>query len=190
MFKNLLLTFVVLLFSACSVNQTNLEKYKQISFNEELNSQINYILYLISKQDLDTLNKKYINLEFGFYEAKIDSTGKIVVENQKNLVEIDNYIGSFEIKNSEVNFYCSPYNDALYGWSEDGVFVSNNLEHYLIDHFQPKDKKSSDFVKKIMENSVEVIITYNMIFYLTKIDGEYFITLIDNVKSDCSTLNI
>lgn len=190
MFKNILLTLLVLFFSACSVSQKSLENSKTIAFNEELNNQINYILYLISKKDLDTLNKKYINLDFGFYEVNVNEDGKIVVENREVLEDIDNYVGSFDIKNKEVNFYCSPYNDALYGWSEDGVFVSNNIEHYLLDYLKINDKKTSDFIKKIMNNSVEVIVTYNIIFYLTKIDDKYFITLIDNVKSDCSSLNI
>ncbi|RBQ28554.1 hypothetical protein [Aliarcobacter vitoriensis] len=189
MFKNLFIILMIALFSGCSLNQKHLKEPEKIQINENLLSHIKYILYLIGKNDLQTLNKSYINSEFGFYEVNIED-GKILITNKQKLEEIDNYVGSFEIKNEDVNFYCSPYNDALYGWNQDGVFISLNTEKYLEDYLNEQNIQRKDFIKEVLENSIEVIITYNTIFYLTKIDDKYYITLIDGVKTDCSNLEL
>jgi len=187
MFKSIFIALIVMFFSACSVKFEHLIKSKTI--NEDLSSNIKSILYLIEKNDLQTLNKKYIHNKFGFYEVDVDDM-QIVVSHKNILEELDDYVGSFDIKTEDVNFYCSPYNDALYGWSQDGVFVSKNIERYLLDYLKETNLKKKKFIKQILKNSVEVIVTYNTIFYLTKIDYRYYITLIDNVKTDCSTLEL
>jgi len=185
MFKNIFIALIVIFFSACSVKFDYLIRPKIM--NETLSNNIKSILYLIEKNDLQTLNKKYIHNKFGFYEVDVDDM-QIIVTHKDVLEELDKYVGSFDIKTEDVNFYCSPYNDALYGWSQDGVFVSTNIERYLLDYLKESNLKKKKFIKQILKNSVEVIVTYNTIFYLTKIDDRYYITLIDNVKTDCSTL--
>ncbi|WP_419678043.1 hypothetical protein ACN2EN_01210 [Aliarcobacter lanthieri] len=190
MLKNIFILLIVILFGGCSINQQYLKEPKKIEINDTLLSHIKYILYLIGKNDLQTLNNLYINHKYGLYEVNVEDR-KIVISNKLVLEDIDDYIGSFDInKNENVNFYCSPYNDALYGWTQDGVFISTNTEQYLSDYISERHLEKQDFIKKILENSVEVIVTYNIIFYLTKIEDKYYITLIDNVKTDCSNLDI
>ena len=36
------------------------------------------------------------------------------------------------------------------------------------------------------QTSYEVTIPYSIIFYLTKIDNQWYITLVDNVTTDCT----
>jgi len=166
-----------------------LTKPKTIKMNKNLSSNIKSILYLIEKNDLQTLNKQYIHGKLGFYEVNVDNM-QIVVKHKNVLEELDNYVSSFDIKNEEVKFNCSPYNDALYGWSKDGIFISTNIERYLFEHLKEPNLKKKKFMKQILKDSIEVIVTYNTIFYLTKIDNKYYITLIDNVKTDCSNLKL
>lgn len=176
-------------FSACSLNQRSLKEAKILEVDENLLSHINYILYLIKNSDLNTINKVYVNNKFGLYEVDVLDS-KIVVEHKDYLDEIDNYVGSFDIKEEDVNFYCSPYNDALYGWDKDGVFISKNIEKYLLDYIDEQNEQKKEFIDMILGNSFEVIVTYNIIFYFTKIDDKFYITLIDKVKTDCSNLEI
>ncbi len=52
------------------------------------------------------------------------------------------------------------------------------------DRFLCEDEK--EFIKKVKNGSYEVVATNNAIFYITKIDKKYYITLIDNLKTNCS----
>jgi hypothetical protein len=47
MIKNIILIFILLLFSSCAVNQNRLELIKKEPIDEELLSHVRYILYLV-----------------------------------------------------------------------------------------------------------------------------------------------
>lgn len=51
------------------------------------------------------------------------------------------------------------------------------------DKFKKEDLERADFIE---QTSYEITIPYNVIFYLIKIENNWYITLIDNVKTDCS----
>ncbi|AXK47977.1 hypothetical protein CRU87_09560 [Aliarcobacter trophiarum LMG 25534] len=186
MLKRIILILLTLLFSSCAVNQKKVEIETKETINEELLSHIRYILYLFNSEDLKTLNDIYINKDFGYFDVSLDElSNKIVVEKRAYLEEIDNFIESFDIENREIFFNCSPYNDAFYGWSENGTFIFEAKSNYLENYQSNNTKELDNFIKKVKNSSFEVIATYNTIFYITKIDKKYYITLIDNYKTDC-----
>jgi hypothetical protein len=187
MIKNIILIFILLLFSSCAVNQNRLEPIKKEPIDEELLSHVRYILYLIQTNDLKNLNEIYINKNYGYFEVNLNEfENKPQIVKKYQIDEIDTYIESFDIQNIEVSFNCSPYNDAFYGWNKDGVFIFEPKTNYLDTFINEKDKNEKEFIKKVKNGSYEVIATNNTIFYITKIDKKYYITLIDNLKTNCS----
>lgn len=186
MIKKLILILLTLFFSSCAVNQKRVDINTKEPIDEELLSHVRYILYLFSVEDLKTLNDIYINRDFGYFELSLDEISNIVlVEKKSKLEELDSFIESFDIENREIFFSCSPYNDAFYGWSENGTFIFEAKDSHLENYKQNSTKELENFIKKVQNSSYEVIVTYNTVFYLTKIDKKYYITLIDNSKTDC-----
>ena len=187
MIKNIILIFILLLFSSCAVNQNLLELIKKESIDEELLSHVRYILYLVQTNDLKNLNEIYINKNYGYFEVNLNELeNKPQIVKKYQIDEIDTYIESFDIQNIEVSFNCSPYNDAFYGWNKDGVFIFEPKTNYLDNFLNDKTKEEKEFTQKVKNISYEVIATNNTIFYITKIDKKYYITLIDNLKTNCS----
>ncbi|MGJ0315454.1 hypothetical protein NG754_02840 [Aliarcobacter cryaerophilus] len=187
MIKNIILIFILLLFSSCAVNQNRLELIKKEPIDEELLSHVRYILYLVQTNDLKNLNEIYINKNYGYFEVNLNELeNKPQIVKKYQIDEIDTYIESFDIQNIEVSFNCSPYNDAFYGWNKDGVFIFEPKTNYLDNFLNDKTKEEKEFIQKVKNISYEVIATNNTIFYITKIDKKYYITLIDNLKTNCS----
>ena len=187
MIKNIILIFILLLFSSCAVNQNRLEPIKKEPIDEELLSHVRYILYLIQTNDLKNLNEIYINKNYGYFEVNLNELeNKPQIVKKYQIDEIDTYIESFDIQNIEVSFNCSPYNDAFYGWNKDGVFIFEPKTNYLDNFLNDKTKEEKEFTQKVKNISYEVIATNNTIFYITKIDKKYYITLIDNLKTNSS----
>ncbi len=178
MIKNIILIFILLLFSSCAVNQNRLEPIKKEPIDEELLSHVRYILYLVQTNDLKNLNEIYINKNYGYFEVNLNELeNKPQIVKKYQIDEIDTYIESFDIQNIEVSFNCSPYNDAFYGWNKDGVFIFEPKTNYLDNFLNDKTKEEKEFTQKDKNISYEVI---------TKIDKKYYITLIDNLKTNCS----
>ena len=187
MIKNIILIFILLLFSSCAVNQNRLELIKKEPIDEELLSHVRYILYLVQTNDLKNLNEIYINKNYGYFEVNLNELeNKPQIVKKYQIDEIDTYIESFDIQNIEVSFNCSPYNDAFYGWNKDGVFIFEPKTNYLDNFLNDKTKEEKEFTQKVKNISYEVVATNNTIFYITKIDKKYYITLIDNFKTNCS----
>ena len=163
--------------------------------SKELLSDISYILFLLKQKDLDNLNSRFINPKIGLYEVyKSDIENKITFKHSYEIDEIVDIIDSFEIKQEIIIFNCSPYNDAFYGWNKDGTFLTTQIKPYLSQIIQEQNKITPNKYKieelaniaLIEKTSYELIVTNNVIFYLTKIDNLWYITLIDKIKTDCS----
>ena len=197
MIKNLLFVLISIFFTACSVNQVNVvsDEPKREEITNKFIDEIGYILFLLKRNDLNSLNAKFINPNYGVYEIyKTDIGNRIFYKHSTSISteQISDLIESFEVKQEEVTFNCSPYNDADYGWSNGGVFLTANIKPYLSNLIvaTPQNQKEKEAELKrislIEKTSYELIITNNIIFYLTKINGNWYITLIDNIKTDCS----
>lgn len=203
--KNIFILILFALFiSACSVNQIEknivVEVKKKVvlereAISDELLSDINHILFLLKQKDLETLNSRFINPHYGLYEVLKDNQNNKFIFNKKlQIDEISDEIDSFEIKKEEVIFNCSPYDDKYYGWNKEGVFISTNIQPYLSNIMKEANllkintysEEEIKIVNNIEKTSYEVVIPYNIVFYITKIDKQWYITLVDKVKTDCT----
>lgn len=197
-FNFLIFMSISLFLTACSVSnsqvQVNQKKiYEKEPVTQNLKNEINEILQLIKQNNLALLNSKYIHPINGYYEVtKFEHRNIFEIKN--NISNIDNQIDSFEIKIEKVTFNCSPLDDSLYGWDKEGVFLNPQTIPYITkimeesnllqaNRFKKEEIEKADFIE---QTSYEVTIPYSLIFYLTKIDNKWYITLIDNVTTDCS----
>lgn len=184
--------------------------YKRPAVSLLLKNRIRDILKAMSTNDLNKLNQEYIHPSFGFYNLyKIDNLYKIegakVFVAQKmiyNIVdeeteEISHIISRVKSKSltlkiieKNVNFDCSPDDDAFYGWNDDGLFLSNKTNFPLLEMMKNLNSyKQSDFQKaeQIQKTSYKVVLTPELSFYLTFIDNNWYITLVDRITTDCSS---
>ena len=190
-------TIIIFLFTACAVDNQQLENGKKIypkePISQKLIDEINQIALLINQNNFSLLNAKYIHPINGFYDiTKIENRN--IFEIKKSISDIDSNIDSFVIRFDKVTFDCSPYDDSLYGWDKYGIFISSQTKPYVskimeeANIIQPNSYKLEDIEKMdfMEQTSYEVTIPYVIIFYITKIDNQWYITLIDNVTTDCS----
>ncbi|WP_128326723.1 hypothetical protein [Arcobacter suis] len=190
--------FLSFFITACSVNnnqlQVNQKKiYEKEPITPQLKNEINQILQLIKQNNLALLNSKYIHPINGYYDVtKFEY--KNIFEIKNSISELNNEIDSFEIKTEKVTFNCSPLDDSLYGWDKEGVFLNSQTTPFITkimeeanilqtNRFKKEEIEKADFIE---QTSYEVIIPYNIIFYITKLENNWYITLIDNVTTDCS----
>lgn len=190
-------TIIIFLFTACAVDNQQLENGKKIypkePISQKLIDEINQIALLINQNNFSLLNAKYIHPINGFYDiTKIENRN--IFEIKKSISDIDSNIDSFVIRFDKVTFDCSPYDDSLYGWDKYGIFISSQTKPYVskimeeANIIQPNSYKLEDIEKMdfMEQTSYEVTIPYVIIFYITKVDNQWYITLIDNVTTDCS----
>ena len=197
-FNLLIFIFLSFFITACSVNnnqlQVNQKKiYEKEPITPQLKNEINQILQLIKQNNLALLNSKYIHPINGYYDVtKFEY--KNIFEIRNSISELNNEIDSFEIKTEKVTFNCSPLDDSLYGWDKEGVFLNSQTTPFITkimeeanilqtNRFKKEEIEKADFIE---QTSYEVIIPYNIIFYITKLENNWYITLIDNVTTDCS----
>lgn len=195
--KNIIfLMLITILFSSCVRNSEQLKidenkakvlKDKEIEdkkYNELIN-RVNNLLPLIQSSNLTLINDSYINKNFGLYEIFVDDENEnITLKYEIKIEEIDDYIASNIILFDEIKFNCDSENDSLYGWEKDGVFLVKNFEN-LSDKLSIAEDR-----KNILKNSYKLIITNNIVLYLSYIENSWYITLIDKVTTDCSIKDI
>lgn len=191
MFRNFIYASVLAFFLVgCSFNQLENDGFEREKVSKEFTDDVGYILYLLKTNDIETLNKFYINPQYGVYTVYMTDFDNIMTFKKEDRIdEINNIVDNFDIQEGIVTFNCSPTNDAYYGWDKDGTFITSNTKPYLSHLMSDKTKYKEDELKRveiIEKTSREVIVTNNIIFYLTKIDGKRYITLIDYVTTDCS----
>lgn len=191
MFRNFIYASVLAFFLAgCSFNQLENDGFEREKVSKEFTDDVGYILYLLKTNDIETLNKFYINPQYGVYTVYMtDFDNVMTFKKEDRIDEINNIVDNFDIQEGIVTFNCSPTNDAYYGWDKDGTFITSNTKPYLSHLMSDKTKYKEDELKRveiIEKTSREVIVTNNIIFYLTNIDGKRYITLIDYVTTDCS----
>ena len=187
-----------LFLTACSVSNTQVQVnqkkiYEKELITQDLKNEVNQIAQLIKQNNLALLSSKYIHPINGYYEVtKFEH--KNIFEIKNNISNIDNLIDSFEIKIEKATFNCSPLDDSLYGWDKEGVFLNSQTTPYItkimeeantlqVNRFKKEEIEKADFIE---QTSYEVIIPYAIIFYITKIDNKWYITLIDNIITDCN----
>ena len=198
-FYNLLISiFFPLFLTSCAVNNSQIIEngkkiYEKEAVTPTLINEINQIALSIKENNLALLNSKYVHPINGFYNVtKLENRNIFEIKN--SFTEVDNSIDSFEIRFDKVTFNCSPYDDSFYGWDKYGIFINaQTIPHVSkimeeANVIQPNSYKVEDIEKVdfMEQTSYEVTIPYIIIFYISKIDNQWYITLVDEVTTDCS----
>lgn len=218
------LTFV--LFTGCTVNTVNqglntkteeikkpiYEKkieYKREPVTEELKLFIKNVMKKFCIQDIENINKNFINPNFGFYNL-FKTNGNQIFTHQKQIFNfeegdteevchlisrVENGVKDFVIIDQDVKFDCSPEDDAYYGWSGDGLYLSDKTKTLLSDmmietnKYEPEKYSTNEINKAnfIEKMAHKVVLTPDIVFYVNKIDGKFYITLFDRITTDCSS---
>ncbi len=200
MFRNtLLLIFLIFTFNS----KAQLTKGQTV--DETLKTVIRDILQLSADANVSEINEKYIHPEFGVYDvfrigvpdtfeqhSAIDfsfPTGQNF-SRYPNLMEITETAIPKEVVTYNAIFDC---NEMV--WDREGLFVTDSISYPRISEILKQavfetSKFSKSFhkqVKHIEENSHRVVFTeLDIVFYLTKIDEKWYLTLFDRVTTDCS----
>ena len=190
------LTLVSILFTACAIDGQYVDGkriYEKEPITQDLINEVNQIALSIKENNLSLINARYIHPINGYYDVtKFEN--KNIFEVKKVITEADSNIDSFEIRFDKVTFNCSPYDDSFYGWDKYGIFISTQTKPYLskimedanlirANSYKTEDIEKVDYIE---QTSYEIIIPYSIIFYLKKIENQWYITLVDNVTTDCS----
>ncbi len=169
----------------------------------EVESVIADILHLASQDDMKAINAKYINKEFGIFDIyRIGAQDEFEVLDALPLKGEDwphmPYGDIFNVEDNRkkmreeyVEFDCGDF-----VFLKSGTFYSKELRYPLISpivtfHTKYDAQTYDDTLLKKIEflesNSIRVVDTSSdFIFYITKIDDRWYITIIDRVTTDCS----
>jgi len=183
--------------------------YKREAVSPELINRVNEVISSIIKNDVQNINKNYIHPKFGFYNIyKVDGITtftqqkeifNIVDEGIEELSHLIKFASEdskgYLLKQGDVKFDCSPNNDEFYGWSQDGLYLSSKVSSQLskimkdANSFEKNRYKENDLAKaKLIEKtSYKVVLTPYLVFYMTKIDGQWYLTLFDRATVNCSS---
>jgi len=84
-----------------------------------------------------------------------------------------------------------------YEFEGSGLYITDSIEYpsltAIIDHEERFEQKSYSNIQKetaklIQENSYRVVFTYSyLVLFITKIDEDWYLTLVDRVTTDCSS---
>ncbi len=183
--------------------------YERPAISKELLNTIHNIIEDMISYNLIDINKKYVSSDFGLYNvSKIEGLRTFTFQKEiYNIVDsstdefshfikrIDKNTNKKDIQVKNVSFDCSPNNDAFYGWNHYGAFISSKTKPYLStlmkkeNSISPNKYGQKDLHKaKVIEKmSYEIVITPEIVFYLSPIKNKWYITLIDRISTDCSS---
>jgi len=187
-----------------TINKMEKVEYKRPAISALLKTRIREILEAMSSNDLTKLNEEYIHPQFGFFNVyKIDGIEvflqqkmiyNIIDEHTEEISHIISRVSpnssKLKIIEKNIKFNCSPNDDAFYGWNAEGLYISNKMNVSLssmmkgLNSYEIKDYEKAVRIEK---SSYRVILTPELTFYLTKIDNNWYISLIDRITSDCSS---
>ncbi|WP_121627650.1 hypothetical protein [Poseidonibacter antarcticus] len=179
-------------------------KYKRPAVSFLLKNRIRGILNAMSNNDIFKLNEEYIHPDFGFFNLYKTDGSKVFLEQKMIYNIIDEHTeelshiisrvnpssAKLKIIKKNIKFNCSPNDDAFYGWDADGLYISNKMDISLSQMMKELNSYNiKDYEKaiRIEKTSYKVVLTPELSFYLTEIDKNWYITLIDRITSDCSS---
>lgn len=193
------LILLLLFLASCAVNNNQMMVNGKKVYNKEpispvLLNEISQILLSIKQNNIALLNSKYIDPINGFYDVTKFENRNIFEVKKSITTEFTNEVDTFDIKIEKATFNCSPFDDSLYGWDKEGVYLDAQTKLYIThimeesnllqaNSFKKEEIERADFIE---QTSYEITIPYNAIFYLTKVENNWYITLIDNITTDCS----
>jgi hypothetical protein len=220
-----LLLLLAIFFTGCNIKTKNLDsniylftkkekekkfyEHKRPEVSQELRDFIKKVVVILSKRDLQTLNTKFINPKVGIYNlSKINGLPSFTHQNMiYNVIESENEEISdlinfipkdainYVIIEQDLKFNCSPNDDAYYGWTGEGLYLSRVTNDYLSKMITALDEKQETkyseeeikIAKFVEDESYKIILTPDIVFYVNKIDKKWYITLFDRITTDCSS---
>ena len=188
-----IISLLLFLHSVC-FGQTKEEKFKSI---------IEQVVSAFAKQDSVKL-AKYVNKEIGVYQ--LDRVGVFNHYNHFKLVSFSDVIYPQVLFNQSKNLKLHPLKYAALPifscdkgtWSKKGLFVdTTKTDHFLSKICKQRNKNVPDsipektvrFFYDLENKSRRVVLNdtkgVELVFYLSYINNKWFLTIIDNVSSDC-----
>lgn len=207
--KVLIAFSIILSLAGCSVNQIQLDtssKYEREDISKELLARIRNVIEVMLSNDIDKLNEEYIHNGFGFYNIYyLDNKKSFLHQNRIYKIinndgnEISDILNQLKyddvdltVTKKDIQYGCDLKNDEFFGWDDDGVFISSNTSDHLTELMKIRNESSwefsnMDFYKAglVANTSYKVIITPDLIFYMTKLEDNWYITLFDRISTQC-----
>ncbi|MDB4292737.1 hypothetical protein N9954_04965 [Maribacter sp.] len=178
---------------------------KVAGIDEALKAVVYDILDLAAEQNIAELDKKYVYEPYGVYDVfRIGVPDTFKSHNSLGFAFPTETYSSVYPNLSEVTSetseqafmrYNAAYDCNEMEWDKNGLFVTDSLSYpKLSELIQQPVFETSEFpesfhlqAKYIEENSYRVVVTeFDIIFYLTHIEGRWYLTLFDRVTTDCS----
>lgn len=170
----------------------------------EVNKVAVHLLHLFQDQHLDSINNRFIHPVYGVYYVYRPGA----IDRYAIFTRIK-YSDDPEMPSPYNALFCIPpayyaeqpewhharYNCDDMTWDRKGLFISDSLDYPSITRIMDFEteyeeikhpKKEYEQAAVVEKNSYRVVLTkYNIIFCLTSIDGQWYITLIDKVTTVC-----
>ena len=164
------------------------------SKSEEKVDEVAYhVIDLITSQQFKKLDKEFVHPDMGVlnyvkYGVVPDCYRSRTLESFKHLPEKNTRF--HVVAGKSVSFDCD-----LEQWVSQGLFITEEFECTIkrtMEHrikfdegdFTEKDLSDAEFLAK---NSFKVVATdIDLVFYLTPMDGRWYLTCIDQTEYDCS----
>lgn len=214
--KVLITVLLTLFITGCSIKDFEIKtkefEYKRPVVSEQLLFAVKDIVNLMSSNNIKSINDKYIHPIKGFYDLhKIDTEESFIKNFRIEKFNIDDSNefydaitrleldkSSLVINQSDIIFDCSPNNDAHYGWNKEGIYLNTDTQKLLsklmlLENDRTQNKELKKYTKDdlhdsylIERTSYKVVITPEIVFYLTKFDNKWYISLVDRITTDCA----
>ena len=175
----------------------------QATKEQEFKAAVQQIVTAFSKQDSATVSK-YINRKIGFYQ--LDRIGVFDHYNHFNTLSFSDTTSPQVLFRQSKNVTLLPLKQASLPtwdcgkevWNKKGLFVdTTKIDHILSKISKDRNKNVPDSIpaKTIeffydLETKSRRIVLYDQngvefVFYLSYLNNKWFLTIIDNVSSDC-----
>ncbi|MEM7374952.1 MAG: hypothetical protein AAF587_40540 [Bacteroidota bacterium] len=173
----------------------------------DLQSSIEDLFQVLQDKDVATFQDQYIHPTYGMYDVYrpgamgvfrlMDSVSFSKEDSYTNLYPklfcIDSADSLGKLEWHDPRYICDV---STWEWEKEGYFVSDkplrpSIPFMMIMRELDGDASYSEEEKRhanwILGCSYRVVFTkYDLSFFLTKIDGRWYVTLLDRITSDCS----
>ncbi len=168
---------------------------------EEVEAVVKEMFSLFRKKDIDTLNKRFIHPKYGFYHMyrpgamdvashhmKLEKTPSKTWTKENTLFRASK-IGK-TLKWESVDTYCENQM-----WTKEGIFVHQVpylsvlgiWKYWEGSNDMNPSKEEKQKAKFLMQDIFVIVDTKaDLVFYIKKIDGKWYLTHIDRAALDCS----
>ena len=194
------LVLVVLLISGLSFNLNSCKPAENT--NAELEKTIVQVVKAFQENDAATLNKMISpdkGLTILFRRGVLDEFVKLDKIDFANPVPDYNFYAAFTAVDKVVFESLPTFDCESMKWSKSGLFCDTTVADQILstaalnqNEFGGQQIAETDInaMKELEKNSKRVVLSDaqggELVFYLTKINDQWFLTIVDRVTSDCS----